>query len=69
MAKESRQVVGAYYPSWRIYRDRKPSDLRLASLTHVYYAFARIKEDGSVYTCTATPELPWMALMVHFQSW
>ncbi|SMY29793.1 unnamed protein product [Zymoseptoria tritici ST99CH_1A5] len=49
MAKESQQVVGAYYPSWRIYRDRKPSDLRLASLTHVYYAFARIKEDGSVY--------------------
>ncbi|KAF2845795.1 glycoside hydrolase family 18 protein, partial [Plenodomus tracheiphilus IPT5] len=39
---------GAYYPSWRIYRDRKPSDLKLSLLTHVYYAFARISEDGKI---------------------
>lgn len=34
-------VLGAYYPSWKIYKGEKPSDLRIKELTHVYYAFAR----------------------------
>lgn len=34
-------VLGAYYPSWKIYKGSKPSDLRIDELTHVYYAFAR----------------------------
>ena len=35
------QILGVYYPSWKIYKGHKPSDLRLELLTHVYYAFAR----------------------------
>jgi GH18 family chitinase len=51
----SQHVIGAYYPSWQIYRDRKPSDLRLSVLTHVYYAFANIGEDGTVCVSLVWP--------------
>ncbi|CAK3805876.1 Glycoside Hydrolase Family 18 [Lecanosticta acicola] len=43
-------VLGAYYPAWSVYNGAKPSDLRLSLLTHVYYAFARVKEDGTVFS-------------------
>ncbi|KAJ5921611.1 hypothetical protein N7454_009085 [Penicillium verhagenii] len=39
----------AYYPNWRIYRKQPPSSLRLGFISHVFYAFAWVKEDGTVY--------------------
>lgn len=34
-------VHGAYYPSWKIYRNQPPSSMNLSILTHVFYAFVR----------------------------
>ncbi|KAJ5893256.1 hypothetical protein N7495_004947 [Penicillium taxi] len=39
----------AYYPNWRIYQKQPPSSLRLGFISHVFYAFAWVKEDGTVY--------------------
>ncbi|KAL2859941.1 glycoside hydrolase family 18 protein [Aspergillus lucknowensis] len=39
----------AYYPNWRIYRKQPPSALRLGFISHIFYAFAWVKEDGTVY--------------------
>ncbi|KAL2849119.1 glycoside hydrolase superfamily [Aspergillus pseudoustus] len=39
----------AYYPNWRIYRKQPPSSLRLGFISHIFYAFAWVKEDGTVY--------------------
>ncbi|KAL4884362.1 glycoside hydrolase superfamily [Aspergillus karnatakaensis] len=39
----------AYYPNWRIYRKQPPSSLRLGFVSHIFYAFAWVKEDGTVY--------------------
>ncbi|CAG7933835.1 unnamed protein product [Penicillium olsonii] len=39
----------AYYPNWRIYRKEPPSSLRLGFISHVFYAFAWVREDGTVY--------------------
>lgn len=43
------RMVAAYYPSWKIYKGCKPSDLRIKLLTHVYYAFARCDANGNVH--------------------
>ncbi|KAJ5245835.1 Glycoside hydrolase superfamily [Penicillium chermesinum] len=42
----------AYYPNWRIYRNQPPSSLRLGFISHLYYAFAWVKEDGEIYVCS-----------------
>ncbi|KAJ9238370.1 CAZyme family GH18 [Paecilomyces variotii] len=39
----------AYYPNWRVYKEQPPSSLRLGFISHVFYAFAWVKEDGTVY--------------------
>ncbi|PYH49987.1 glycoside hydrolase family 18 protein [Aspergillus saccharolyticus JOP 1030-1] len=39
----------AYYPNWRIYQNQSPSSLRLGFVSHIFYAFAWVKEDGTVY--------------------
>lgn len=41
-------VNGVYYPSWRIYRDLPPSSLQLDCVTHVYYAFVLVNEEGEL---------------------
>ncbi|KAF2636337.1 chitinase 1 precursor [Massarina eburnea CBS 473.64] len=38
-----------YYPNWRIYRDQPPASLNFDVLSHVFYAFAWVKPDGTVY--------------------
>lgn len=43
------QIIGDYYPAWKVYRGRKPSELRLHLLTHVYYAFAGVAKDGAIF--------------------
>lgn len=45
----SRFVNAVYYPSWRIYRQQPPSSMNLAYATHAFYAFARLRHDGTVY--------------------
>lgn len=42
-------VNGAYYPNWRIYKQETPSSLPLNFISHVYYAFAWVLTDGTVY--------------------
>ncbi|KAL7771359.1 hypothetical protein CFE70_001302 [Pyrenophora teres f. teres 0-1] len=40
---------GVYYPNWRIYRDQPPVSLNYDVISHVFYAFAWVKDDGTVY--------------------
>ncbi|KAF8537636.1 glycoside hydrolase superfamily [Trichophaea hybrida] len=42
-------VNGAYYPNWSIYKQRPPSSLQLNLISHVYYAFAFVKPNGTVF--------------------
>ncbi|OOQ85923.1 putative class V chitinase [Penicillium brasilianum] len=39
----------AYYPNWRVYKKQPPSSLRLGFISHVFYAFAWVKDDGTIY--------------------
>lgn len=41
-------VNGVYYPCWRIYKGHAPSSLQLDAVSHVYYAFVRVNEDGTL---------------------
>lgn len=46
---ETRDFInGAYYPSWRVYRQLPPSALQLDCLNRVYYAFVLANEDGTL---------------------
>ena len=38
-----------YYPSWRAYRQQAPSSMNLERISHIFYAFASVKEDGTIY--------------------
>ncbi|KAF2807043.1 chitinase 1 precursor [Mytilinidion resinicola] len=40
---------GVYYPNWRIYKNQPPSSLNLDVISHVFYAFAWVKTDGTIY--------------------
>ncbi|KAF9633558.1 putative class v protein [Lasiodiplodia theobromae] len=40
---------GVYYPNWHIYKGRPPSSLKFDVISHAFYAFAHVKEDGSVF--------------------
>ena len=55
-------VNGAYYPNWRIYKNEPPSSLQLNLISHVYYSFAWVRDDGTVYVCPSAP-LPFRVLM------
>ena len=45
----SQPIVGAYYPEWAIYdRDYQVTDLPADKLTHAFYAFAKIDDQGKV---------------------
>ncbi|KAK0388387.1 hypothetical protein NLU13_4632 [Sarocladium strictum] len=45
----AKPVVNAvYYPSWKMYKGKPPSSLRLQSVTHVLYAFVRVNIDGTL---------------------
>ncbi|KAF2459697.1 putative class V chitinase [Lineolata rhizophorae] len=39
----------AYYPNWHVYRNQPPSSLKLDVISHLFYAFAWVKPDGTVY--------------------
>ncbi len=41
-------INGAYYPSWRVYRQLPPSALQLDCINRVYYAFVLVNEDGTL---------------------
>ena len=38
-----------YFPNYRIYRGDTPGQLNYACISLVYYAFANVAEDGSVF--------------------
>ncbi|KAI5291519.1 hypothetical protein KEM54_004070 [Ascosphaera aggregata] len=38
-----------YYPNWKVYNSKKPADIDLKYVSHIFYAFALVKEDGSIY--------------------
>lgn len=33
-------INAVYYPNWHIYKQRRPSCLRLEVISHIFYAFA-----------------------------
>ncbi|KAF7559432.1 hypothetical protein G7046_g4714 [Stylonectria norvegica] len=37
-----------YYPSWRIYKNKPPSCLDTKAITHIFYAFVGVNEDGTL---------------------
>ncbi|UKZ75006.1 hypothetical protein TrVFT333_002678 [Trichoderma virens FT-333] len=41
-------INAVYYPSWRVYKDKPPSSLDVASITHIFYAFVGVNEDGTI---------------------
>ncbi|KAH7308105.1 glycoside hydrolase superfamily [Stachybotrys elegans] len=41
-------VNAVYYPSWMVYREKPPSSMQMSIITHVYYAFVGVKEDGTL---------------------
>lgn len=51
-------VHGAYYPSWKIYRGKAPSSMNVSVLTHVFYAFVRLQDDGAVCVGHPHPKCP-----------
>ncbi|KAL8642035.1 MAG: hypothetical protein Q9228_001229 [Teloschistes exilis] len=42
-------INAVYYPNWKVYTNSPPSSLDLARITHVNYAFAFLKPDGTIY--------------------
>lgn len=40
---------GIYYPNWHIYKGLPPSSLKFDVISHAFYAFAHVKEDGTVF--------------------
>ena len=42
-------VNAVYYPNWRVYKSQPPSSLNLKYITHLFYAFAWSKDDGTIY--------------------
>ncbi|KAL8984092.1 MAG: hypothetical protein Q9177_004794 [Variospora cf. flavescens] len=45
----STPVNAVYYPNWKVYSQSPPSSLNLNHTTHIYYAFAFLKPDGTLY--------------------
>ncbi|KFA77045.1 hypothetical protein S40288_04749 [Stachybotrys chartarum IBT 40288] len=41
-------VNAVYYPSWMVYRNKPPSSMQLNAITHIYYAFVGVSEDGNL---------------------
>ncbi|RFU78412.1 glycoside hydrolase family 18 [Trichoderma arundinaceum] len=39
---------GVYYPSWLVYKNKTPATLDVDNITHVFYAFVGVNEDGSL---------------------
>ncbi len=61
----STQYINAvYYPSWRCYKERPPSCLDTASVTHIFYAFVGYvsKENDSLKLTQAV-----LTRMAHFE--
>lgn len=42
-------INAVYYPNWSVYNAQAPSSLNLEAISHIFYAFAWVHEDGSVY--------------------
>lgn len=38
-----------YYPNYRAYRGNTPGNLNVNCISHVFYAFAHVGQDGGVY--------------------
>ncbi|KAJ5698718.1 hypothetical protein N7462_000723, partial [Penicillium macrosclerotiorum] len=57
----TRYINAFYFPSWRIYRGQSPSTTDLDHTTHVFYAFLRIRDDGSVFHLDAKADLEYPA--------
>ena len=48
LKKKKMSINAVYYPSWRVYKGFPPSALQIDKISHVFYAFARVNEDGTL---------------------
>ncbi|KAL7905404.1 glycoside hydrolase family 18 protein [Trichoderma velutinum] len=39
---------GVYYPNWLVYKNKTPATLDVDNITHIFYAFVGVHEDGSL---------------------
>ena len=44
-------VNAVYYANWSFYKQLLPSSLNIGAISHVFYAFAWVRPDGTVYVC------------------
>ncbi|KAM0414212.1 hypothetical protein ACHAPD_007457 [Fusarium lateritium] len=44
----AQSINAVYYPSWRCYKERPPSCLDVSSITHIFYAFVGVNENGTL---------------------
>lgn len=42
---------GVYFPNYAVYGGATPGMLNYSCISHVYYAFASVAADGSVFVC------------------
>lgn len=58
MARSVASVVytnAVYFPNKRIYQGETPGMLNYACINHVYYAYANVSPDGSVFVSSFSP--------------
>ncbi|KAF8469536.1 glycoside hydrolase superfamily [Kalaharituber pfeilii] len=41
-------VNAAYYPNWAVYKQGPPSSLNVGCISHAFYAFVHVNEDGTI---------------------
>lgn len=46
---QSLPINAVYYPNWRVYKGFPPSSLNLKYVTHVFYAFAWVRNQGHLF--------------------
>ncbi|KAL7935602.1 glycoside hydrolase family 18 protein [Trichoderma chlorosporum] len=48
-AADRSYMNGVYYPNWLVYKNKTPATLDVENITHVFYAFVGVNEDGSLH--------------------
>ena len=46
-----------YFPNYRVYKGDTPGELNYGCINHVYYAFANLSPDGTVFVSSSSTPL------------